>query len=106
MLENGKNVFPEEIEEYLEPINIISECVVVGRKAEDSDNIILTAIVYPDASQFPEGTTKEEMYDAIKEHVDKINRKLVSYKHIRKIEIRDTEFEKTTTRKIKRNLVK
>lgn len=106
VLENGKNVFPEEIEEYLEPIDIISECVVVGRKAEDSDSITLTAIVYPDFSQFPEGTSKEEIHDAIKTHIDKINRRLVSYKHIRKIEIRDTEFEKTTTRKIRRNLVK
>lgn len=106
VLENGKNVFPEEIEEYLEPLDMINECVVVGRKAEGSDNVILTAVIYPDATQFPEGTTNEEMRAAIKEKVDAINRKLVSYKHIRDIEIRDTEFEKTTTRKIRRNLVK
>ena len=106
VLENGKNVFPEEIEEYLEPIEMISECVVVGRKAENSDTVNLVAVVYPDATQFPEGATKEEMHDAIKSKVDAINRKLVSYKHIREVEIRDTEFEKTTTRKIRRNLVK
>lgn len=106
VLENGKNVFPEEIEEYLEPLDMISECVVVGRKAEDSDTIILTAIVYPDATAFPEGTTKEDMHAAIKKKIDTINRSLVSYKHIRELELRDTEFEKTTTRKIRRNLVK
>ncbi len=106
VLENGKNVFPEEIEEYLEPLEMINECVVVGRKAEGSDTIILTAIIYPEASAFPEGTTKDEMYTAIKKKVDLINRSLVSYKHIKVVELRDTEFEKTTTRKIRRNLVK
>ena len=106
VLENGKNVFPEEIEEYLEPIDMISECVVVGRQAEGSDNVYLTAIIYPDMTKFPEGTTTEEVHAAIKTKVDAINRKPVSYKHIRDIEIRDTEFVKTTTRKIRRNLVK
>ena len=106
VLENGKNVFPEEIEEYLEPIDEIAECVVVGRKAEDSDTIILTAVIYPDMTKFPEGTDKDAVHAALKEKIDAINRQLVSYKHIRKIEIRDTEFVKTTTRKIRRNLVK
>ncbi len=106
VLENGKNVFPEEIEEYLEPLDTIAECVVVGRKAENSDTIILTAVIYPDFTKFPEGTTKEEIHAEMKKKISEINRKLVSYKHIREIEIRDTEFEKTTTRKIRRNLVK
>ena len=106
VLENGKNVFPEEIEEYLEPLDTISECVVVGRKAEGSDTVVLTAIIYPDATKFPEGATKEDMHAEFKKKIAEINRKLVSYKHIREIEIRDTEFEKTTTRKIRRNLVK
>ena len=106
VLENGKNVFPEEIEEYLEPIDEITECVVVGRKAEDSDTIILTAVIYPDMTKFPEGTDTDAVHAALKEKIDAINRGLVSYKHIRQIEIRDTEFEKTTKRKIRRNLVK
>lgn len=106
VLENGKNVFPEEIEEYLEPIDMISECVVVGRHAENSDNVILTAIIYPDRTQFPEGTRDEEIHAVLKKKINEINRSLVSYKHIKEIEIRDTEFVKTTTRKIKRNLVK
>ena len=106
VLENGKNVFPEEIEEYLEPLNMISECVVVGRKAEDSDTIVLTAIIYPDRAKFEDGASDDDILATLKAEIDKINRKLVSYKQIRKIELRDTEFEKTTTRKIRRNLVK
>ncbi|MBQ6614618.1 MAG: AMP-binding protein, partial [Clostridia bacterium] len=106
VLENGKNVFPEEIEEYLEPLDMISECVVVGRKEEDSDTVILTAIIYPDRTKFEENATDDDITAILKAEIDKINRKLVSYKHIRKIELRATEFEKTTTRKIRRNLVK
>ena len=106
VLENGKNVFPEEVEEYLEPLDIISECVVVGRKEEGSDTVILTAIIYPDRTKFEETATDEDILAVLKAEIDKINRKLVSYKHIRKVELRDTEFEKTTTRKIRRNLVK
>ncbi len=106
VLENGKNVFPEEVEEYLEPLDMISECVVVGRKEEGSDAVVLTAIIYPDRTKFEDGATDEDILALLKAEIDKINRKLVSYKQIRKIELRDTEFEKTTTRKIRRNLVK
>lgn len=106
VLENGKNVFPEEIEEYLEPIETISECVVVGRKAEDSDTVNLVAIIYPDRTKFAEGASDEEILASFKGEIDKVNRKLISYKRIDHIELRETEFEKTTTRKIRRNLVK
>lgn len=106
VLENGKNVFPEEIEEHLEPMEEIAECVVVGRTAEDTGVVTLVALIYPDRTKFPEGATNEEIHDALKAKINAVNKELVSYKQIRQIEIRDTEFEKTTTRKIRRNLVK
>jgi len=106
VLENGKNVFPEEIEEYLEPMEEIAECVVVGRTDEDTGVVTLVAVIYPDRTKFPEGASNEEIHTALKAKIDAVNRKIVSYKQIRQIEIRDTEFVKTTTRKIKRNLVK
>ena len=106
VLENGKNVFPEEIEEYLECIEEIAECVVVGRKGEDGETVNLTAIVYPQADLFPEGTDKETIYNAIYAKITELNRKLPSFKKIKGLELRDEEFEKTTSRKIKRHLVK
>lgn len=106
VLENGKNVFPEEIEEYLADIEEIAETVVVGRKAENSDAIVLTAIVFADASKIPEGSTMEDLQESIRKQISAINKKLPSFKQIHKVEFRDTEFEKTTTRKIRRNLVK
>jgi len=106
VLENGKNVFPEEIEDYLDSIEEIAECVVLGRKAEDSDEVKLVAVVYPNAEKFPENETRENMHAVITKKVNDLNRTLPSFKQIKVVELRDTEFEKTTSRKIKRNLVK
>lgn len=106
VLENGKNVFPEEIEEYLTSINTISECCVIGRKNHDEDEVILTAVVYPDFTKFPENCDDETIKETIRKAVNTINKKLPTYKQIKAVELRKTEFEKTTTKKIKRQLVK
>ena len=106
VLENGKNVFPEEIEEYLDAIETISECCVVGRKNEGSDEIILTAVVYPDYSKFPNDADEKTIKDTIRKEINATNKKLPTFKQIKAVEIRRTEFEKTTTKKIKRQLVK
>lgn len=106
VLNNGKNVFPEEIEEYLGKIERISECVVVGRKKEETGDISLTAVVYPDFSRYEPDTDINDIAADIKTRVLEMNKKLPSFKQIRNIEIRKTEFEKTTSRKIKRFLVK
>jgi long-chain acyl-CoA synthetase len=106
VLENGKNVFPEEIEEYLEDVESIAECVVIGRKAADSDEVLLTAVIYPNRETFPKGATDELIQNSIRNSINQLNRKLPSFKQIRNIELRKTEFEKTTSKKIKRHLVK
>ena len=102
VLNNGKNVFPEEIEEYLSDIDYINECVVVGRKADKSDDIHLTAVIYPQFDRFENDTDIGAIAEAIKKEVAVVNKKLPGFKQIRNIEIRQTEFEKTTTKKIKR----
>ena len=106
VLENGKNVFPEEIEEYLETIDTISECCVIGRKAENSDEVILTAVIYPDFSKFAEGVGDDTIKESIRKSINAVNKKLPSFKQIKAVELRKSEFEKTTTKKIKRQLVK
>ena len=106
VLENGKNVFPEEIEEYLEGIEEIAESVVVGRKDTDGETVLLTAVVYPNKDIFPEGTDEKVVHDAIWAKLAELNKSLPSFKKLKGLEIRATEFEKTTSRKIKRHLVK
>ena len=105
VLENGKNVFPEEIEEYLEGIETIAESCVIGRKSEDSDEVILTAVIYPDYSKFA-GKDEDEIKNELRKTINAVNKKLPSFKQIKAIDVRKTEFEKTTTKKIKRQLVK
>lgn len=105
VLENGKNVFPEEIEEYLSHIDQISESVVVGRST-DGNKIELTAVVYPNFDAFPKGTDDSTIRRTLEHSVAAMNRKLPSFKRVTRIEIRDVEFEKTNTKKIKRHLVK
>lgn len=106
VLENGKNVFPEEIEEYLGKIETICESVVVGRKAPDSDAIILTAVVFPAYDKFPTGASEELIRESIRNSINAMNRRLPGFKQVKAVEYRQTEFEKTTSKKIKRHLVK
>ena len=104
VLDNGKNVFPEEIEEYLEGIEQIAECVVVGRK--DADGVTkLYVLIYP-AADFSAERSYEEMQKFFEEEISKINHKLPTFKQISFVELRDKEFEKTSSRKIRRHLVK
>ncbi|MGN1346452.1 MAG: AMP-dependent synthetase/ligase [Eubacteriales bacterium] len=105
VLDNGKNVFPEEIEEYLEGIDAIAESVVVGRTEEDSGETRLVAVIFPAYEKYPE-MDENTIRSEIQKSIAALNKKLPSFKQIHKLEFRKTEFEKTTTKKIKRHLVK
>lgn len=102
VLPGGKNVFPEEIEEALAGLPLIEECVVLGR--ESGGDVIITAAVYPNRSYAESiGLLGDaEILARVKEDIRAVNRKLVSYKQIRKVELRAEPFEKTSTKKIKR----
>ena len=100
---NGKNVYPEELEEYLNKCDIIKESVVLGRNTDDG--VIITALIYPDKDVIGD-IDESELYEKIFSEINLINKGLPTFKHITAIEIRDREFEKTTTKKIKRFLLK
>lgn len=104
ILSNGKNIFPEELEEKLSRVPGVAECVVIGRKNE-TDEVVLTAVIYPDPEFFT-GKQSDEIKEALRASVNELNRSLPVYKQIRAVDTRDTEFEKTSSRKIKRFLVK
>ncbi|MCD8051527.1 MAG: AMP-binding protein [Clostridiales bacterium] len=93
ILSNGENVSPEEIEQYVERIDEVQEVVVYA------DENAITAEVYPDPET---GLNRKELVRRIQKQIDKLNASLPSYKHIQRLKIRDKEFEKTSTRKIKR----
>jgi long-chain acyl-CoA synthetase len=100
ILSNGKNIYPEEIEEYLGHVESIEESVVVERKNSNGESV-LTAVIYPNYDVVVRGS-KDEIYAVFKEEINTVNKNLPVYKQIREIEVRDAEFEKTTSKKIKR----
>ena len=104
--DNGKNVFPEEIEEYLAKIETIAESVVLGRKDPKTKEVTLTAIIYPQMDKFENQHDRAKIMETIEAQVKKLNRKLVSYKQLRQVEFRWEPFEKTTSKKIKRHTVR
>lgn len=99
ILSNGKNVYPEEIEEALYKIDLIKECVVLARAQEGAEEELITAVIYPDFDRL-QGKSDEEVIDIIKAEVTKVNKQLPVFKQVRNVELRKTEFEKTTTQKI------
>ncbi|MBR0303878.1 MAG: AMP-binding protein, partial [Clostridia bacterium] len=99
---NGKNVYPEEIENALQGIYGISEVVVyAGTSRNDPDREVIVAEIYPDSEALGlRGITDYEEY--FKGEVAKVNKTLVSYKTVGQIKIRTTEFKKNTSKKITR----
>lgn len=105
ILSNGKNIFPEELEEHLSHNEIVGECVVIGRSSPESGETVITAVIYPN-QELTFKKSSDEIYAMVKDAVDQTNKSLPTFKRIAAFDIRDTEFEKTTTRKIKRFLIK
>jgi len=101
VLKNGKNVYPEEIEEYITGIENVEEAVVYALKDEDGAEIALCAEIYPDQI-FAHEKSKEELEKHFGSIIDDVLKDLPGYKHIQKVKIRNIEFPKTTSRKIKR----
>ena len=105
--QNGKNIYPEEIELLLGKVEEIKECMVYGKQLKEEDKeLTITARVIPDYEKIEEkhgkDLSEEKIYDIIWNEIKQVNRKLTSYKAIKRLEIKKGEFEKTTTMKIKR----
>lgn len=101
VLKNGKNVYPEEIEEYIQGIDEIEEVVVYSIKDEDGSEVSLCAELYPD-QVFASTKSPSELEKYLFQRIDEATKDLPGYKHIAQIKIRNIEFPKTTSRKIKR----
>lgn len=108
--QNGKNIYPEEIEMMLEKVDEIKEVMIYGKEPEEGSRkedkeLIITAKVFPNYDKIKEihgDVSEKQIYDILWEKMKETNKKLTSYKAIKKLEIKDSEFEKTSTMKIKR----
>lgn len=101
VLTNGKNVFPEELEGYLQSIPYVQEVVVYGIKNEAGQEEALGAEYFLSQEKLTEmGITDAE--GQLKKDTQAALAHLPSYKHISRIYIRDVEFVKNSSNKIKR----
>ena len=100
ILSNGKNVYPEELEADIQKIEGVLEVVVyAGESRLNKDKETIVAEIFPDADVLQaKGIQDPQAY--FEEQVKKLNAKLPPYKIIKRVKLRDVEFQKNTSRKI------
>jgi AMP-dependent synthetase/ligase len=102
---NGKNIFPEEIEYLLLEQPFIEEVVVYGTLDKKNGDIAVKAEIFPNFENIKEkmGVLSDgALSDVIKNSIEEINDKMPAYKRVKRFKLRNEEFEKTSTRKIRR----
>ncbi|NLW10711.1 MAG: AMP-binding protein [Clostridiaceae bacterium] len=103
VLNNGKKVFPEEIEQLLNQIPSISESMVWGQPGS-KDGVDICALIRIERDQLPELAGADDVIWSkhIKKAVQAINQGMPVYKGVRYVLLTDNELIKTTTLKVKR----
>jgi len=108
--EGGKNVYPEEIEDSFQTYSNIEQILVRGfQQKKDVPCECIEAVIYPSPDYYKEKGLEgndEEIRKDIEKTVEEVNKTLMAYKKIEKVTIVKEAMEMTTTKKIKRNLVK
>ena len=102
ILSNGKNVYPEEIEADLQKVEGVTEVVVyAGESKVQKDKITIVAEIFPDADLLADkGITDLQKY--FEDQVKILNDRMPPYKAVKRVKLRDVEFQKNTSRKITR----
>ncbi|MEG2199650.1 MAG: AMP-binding protein, partial [Anaerovorax sp.] len=103
---NGKNVFPEEIEYYINKIPYVEESLVWAKESKDGGDTIIAATLRIAEEEVKEQLGEKGSMAALEallwKEMDCLNKELPYFKRIKKIVVKKTEFEKTTGKKIKR----
>lgn len=95
VLDNGKNIYPEEIEKYIYTLPYVKDAVVYD--SMDAGKLVLCAEIYPDSELLGDADVNADVCGVLSE--------LPSYKQISKIVMRDTEFPKNASQKIVRGKI-
>ncbi len=96
VLSNGKNVFPDELEQLVGQFEYANECLVF----EDEKDTLAVNVVYN--KDYFDGSDGEYINNTVVSDILALNKKLVSYKRLKNIYISDEPMIKTSTQKIKR----
>lgn len=105
VLKNGKNIFPEELENLVNRIEGVSESMVYGKPEADGDTKVCIKIVYDEEvmKEMYKTTDEAEIFDILSKKVKEVNKKMPAYKYIREVMVTKEPLIKTTTAKIKRH---
>ena len=95
ILSNGENISAEEIENKLYEAPLVSEVLVYG------ENNLITAEIFPNEDYRAQAGI-DNCQEALQQIIDQLNQKVPLYKRIHTLKVRETAFEKTTSKKIKR----
>ncbi len=101
VLNNGKNIYPEEIEDYITALPLVAEVIVSALRNDNNEEVGLVAEVYPNQDDVKD-MSDEKIFESIQKSIDDMNDKLPSHKNVHKLVIRKEPFEKTTSGKIRR----
>ncbi len=105
VLKNGKNIYPEEIENYIAGIPYVTEVVVYSITDEEGHEVALCAEAFLN-KELVDAMGDVDIKEKLTADIKAACATLPTYKQISKVVLRDTEFEKTTTKKIKRQTIK
>lgn len=110
VLKNGKNVYPNEIEGFINKIPYVLESMVFARNNSKTDTLLEAKVVYDEKElqkEYNDIDIKDEKQiqeRIMKDIKEKVNTNLANYKHVKKVIVTTEPMEKTTTSKIKRNV--
>lgn len=102
---NGKNIYPEELENRLMDHPEVKECIVIGVRDSDGKPEVKAKILPNEdviAEELGHEPDREEREKAVRDAVDSVNDEMPAYKRIKIVQVLDQELEKTTTAKIMR----
>lgn len=109
--QTGKNIYPEELEEKLIKSQWIKEVLIIPRIDNETKKELICALIFPDYELLEEYSissnmtlSEDDIKNLLKEEIHRVNENLPVFKKITQFEVREEEFPKTTTLKIKRHM--
>lgn len=105
--DGGKNVFPEEIEDHFQLYSEIEQICILGYVKDEALKVeAIRALIYPSDAARKTYADESSLKARIDEIIKEVNQELQSYKKITRVDIVSEPLEMTSTKKIKRNVVK